>query len=81
MITQKTQQKTVLKKIVNRKKYQIYYFMSSVYNFSSMRSPVELTSLLIKFFCYVTEFDEGRNWRPANEVYFFKSYYFFERIS
>ena len=31
----------------------------SVCNFQSMKSPVELNSLFLKFFCYTTWFDHG----------------------
>ena len=30
--------------------------LKSVYNFQSMKRPVELNSLLLKFFCYITWF-------------------------
>ena len=32
------------------------FFMFSVCNFQSMKSPVELNSPLLKFFCYITWF-------------------------
>ena len=32
------------------------FFMFSVCNFQSMKSPVELSSPLLKFFCYITWF-------------------------
>ena len=54
---------------------------SSVCNFQSMKSPVELNSLLLKFFCYVNWFDERRHWRPFKWCLFVKSYCFFEAIA
>ena len=38
-------------------------FRISVCNFQSMKSPVNMNSLLLKFYCYVTQFDERQNWR------------------
>ena len=72
----------VKKKLYRKKKKpQKYCFINSVCNFQSMKSPVELNNLLLKFFCYVTWFDERQNWRPCKRGLFFKSYCFFEIIS
>ena len=37
----------------------------TICNFQSMRTLVELNSLLLIFFCYITWFDETRHWRPC----------------
>ena len=37
---------------------------TSVCNFQSMKSPVELSSLFLKLFCYITWFDQTRHWAP-----------------
>ena len=49
--------------------------------FKSVESPVELNSLLLKFFCFVTWFDEKRNWRPCKRDLYLKIYCCFEIIS
>ena len=58
-----------------------FFIVQSVRNFQSIKSPVELNSLLIKLFCYVTQFDERQNWRPCKRGLFFKSYCFFKIIA
>ena len=56
----------------------------SVCNFQSMKRPVELNSLLSKFFCYTTWFvispDETWLWTTCKRGLYVKSYYFFETI-
>ena len=39
----------------------------SVCNFQFIKSPLEQNSLFLKFFCYVTWFDEMWNWRPFKQ--------------
>ena len=41
-------------------------------DFQSTKSFEELNSLLLKFFCYVTWFDERRLWKPCNKAYLSK---------
>ena len=60
-----------------QKKHQKYSFIRSICKFQSMKSPVKLNNLLLKFF-YVTWLDERQNWRPCKWGLFFKSYCFFE---
>ena len=59
---------------------QKYCFISLVCNFQSIKCPLELNSLLLKFFCYVTWFDERRNWRPCKRDLHFKFYSLFEIV-
>ena len=44
-------------------------FTITVWNFQSMKSPVELNSLLLKFFCYITWLvispDQTRHWKKT----------------
>ena len=54
---------------------------TSVCNFQSMKSPVELSSLFLKLFCYITWFDQTRHWAPCERGLYFKSYCFFEIIA
>ena len=53
----------------------------SVCNFQSMKTPVELNSLLSKFFCYITWFvispDETRPWTTCKRGLYVKPYCFF----
>ena len=42
-------------------------------SFQSTKSPIEFNSLLQKLFCYVSWFDERRNWRPCKRGLFIKS--------
>ena len=44
----------------------------SVCNFQSMKSPVELNSLLLTIFCYITWFDETGHWRPCRRGLYVK---------
>ena len=37
----------------------------SVCNFQSMRSPLELNSLFLTLFCYITWFDDTWHWKPC----------------
>ena len=62
--------------------YLIRYLMTSdsVCKFQSMKSPVELNSLLLKFFRYGTRSLERWNWRLWKRGLFFKPYCFFETI-
>ena len=53
----------------------------SVCDFQPLKRSVELDNLLLKFFCYVTWFDEKRHWRPYKWGLFVKSYCFFEIIA
>ena len=57
----------------------------SVCNFQSMKSPVELNSLLSKFFCYITWFvispDQTRLWTTCKRGLYVKSYCLFETIA
>ena len=81
-ITHQTERKAVLKKTLYEvEKASKIFFINSVCNFQSIKSPMELNSLLSKFFCYVAWFDKRRNWRPYKRGLFFKSYCFFEIIS
>ena len=48
----------------------------SVCNFQSMKSPVQLNSLFLIFFCYITWFDETRHWRPCKRGLHVKFYCF-----
>ena len=48
------------------------FFLKTVCNFQSMKSPVELGSLLFKFFCYATWLDERRHWRHCKRGLFAK---------
>ena len=49
---------------------------STVCNFQSMTSPVELNNLFLKFFCYITWFDGY--WSPCKRGLYVKSYCSFE---
>ena len=53
----------------------------SVCNFQSMKSPVELNSLFLTFFCYITWFKEARKWTPCKRDFYIKYYGFFETIA
>ena len=59
--------------------------IKSVYNFHSMKSLVELNSLLSKFFCYVTWFvispDKTQHWTTSKRGLYVKFYCFFETIA
>ena len=46
----------------------------TVYNFQSMKSTVEMDSLLLKFFYCITWFDERQYWMSCKRSPFFKSY-------
>ena len=56
-----------------------------VCNFQSMKSLVELNSLLSKFFCYITWFvispDQTRLWTTCKRGLYVKSFCFFETIA
>ena len=52
-----------------------------VCNFQSMKSTVDLNSILWKFFWYVTWFHERRNWKACKQGLFLKSYRFFETMA
>ena len=45
-----------------------------------MENTVELNSLLLKLFCYITWLDERRNWRTCKRGIFFKFYCFFIHV-
>ena len=49
---------------------------NSVCNFQSIKIPVELNSLLMKFFCYVIWFDVEWHLRPCKRGLFVKSCFF-----
>ena len=57
---------------------------NTVCNFQSMKSPVELNSLLSKFFCYITWYvispDQTRLWTTCKRGLYVKSFCFFETI-
>ena len=53
----------------------------SACNFQSMKSPVKLNSLFLKFFSYITWFDYTRHWTPCKWGLYIKSYCFFEAIA
>ena len=57
---------------------------NTVCNFQSIKSPVELNSLLSKFFCYITWLvispDWTRHWTTWKRGLYVKSYCFFETI-
>ena len=57
---------------------KMFHATSTVCNFQSMKSPVELNSLFLKFFCYITWFDETRHWRSCKWGLYVKFYHFFE---
>ena len=44
------------------------YFIIAVCYFQSMNSPMELNSLLLKLFCYITWFDETNSGGSPNET-------------
>ena len=46
-----------------------------------MTSPVELNNFFLKFFCYITYFNETRHWTPCKRGLFVKSHCFFETIA
>ena len=74
MKTRQTQREPVLKNFIgSRKSLKKSCFISLVCNFQSMKSPVELNSLLLKFFCHVTWFDKREAGGLANETYFSNS--------
>ena len=52
----------------------------TVCNFQSMKSPMKLNSLLLKFFCCVTWFEERRHWRRWKQGLFIKSYCLYKTI-
>ena len=52
----------------------------SICNFQSMKSPVELNSFFLKFFCYITWFDETGDWRACKRGFYVEFYCFFETI-
>ena len=58
---------------------------TTVCNFQSMKSPVELNSLLSKFFCYITWFVispyQTRQWTTSIRGLYVKSYCFFEAMA
>ena len=45
-----------------------------------MKSPVELNSFFLKFFCYITWFDKTRDWRACKRGLYVEFYCFFETI-
>ena len=49
------------------------HITKSVRDFQSMKSPVELNNLLLKFCCYVTWLMRGNSGSLANEAYLSKS--------
>ena len=59
-------------------------FLLTVCNIQSMKTPVELNSLLSKFFCFITWFvispDYTRYWTTCKRDLYVKSYCFFETI-
>ena len=62
----------------------LHYFLrkaASFCNFQSMKRPVELNGLLLKFFCYVTWFDERRHWRACKRGLCVKTCCFFGTIA
>ena len=65
--------------------FLICYMTLSVCNFQSMKRPVELNSLLLKFFCYITWLvispGQTRHWTTCKRGLYVKSYCFFETIA
>ena len=61
-----------------------FYFNLTVCNFQYMKTPVELNSLLSKFFCYITWFvispDQTRLQTTCKRGLYVKSHFFFETI-
>ena len=56
-------------KLVFKFSAQQYFLKNVVCNFQSIKRPVELNTLLLKFFCHVTWFDEEWHGGLANETY------------
>ena len=52
----------------------------SICNFQSMKRPAELNSFFLKFFCYITWFDETRDCRACKRGLYAEFYCFFETI-
>ena len=63
----------------------IIYILYSVCNFQAMKSPMELNSLLSKFFCYITWLvispDQTRQCTTCKRGLYIKSYCFFEALA